>query len=164
FGPWDDPKGALERYEKQKDDLHAGRKPRAELEEGLTVKQLCNKFLNAKQAAVDSGELSLRTWQCYKEACEAIVKTFGGSSRLVSDLGPDDFARLRKRLAKKYGVHGLGVRIQCVRCCFKWGFDADLIARAVRFGPDFKRPSKKTLRLHRAEQGPKLFTAEEIRN
>jgi integrase len=33
----------------------------------------------------------------------------------------------------------------------------------VRFGPGFKRPSKKTLRLNRAEQGPKLFTADEIR-
>src|SRR5262245_52639091 len=33
----------------------------------------------------------------------------------------------------------------------------------MRFGPQFKRPSKKTLRLHRAKQGPKLFTADEIK-
>jgi len=33
----------------------------------------------------------------------------------------------------------------------------------VRYGPGFKRPSKKTLRLYKAKQGPKLFTAEEIR-
>jgi integrase len=33
----------------------------------------------------------------------------------------------------------------------------------MRFGPGFKRPSKKTFRLHRAQQGPKLFAADEIR-
>src|SRR5262249_15475675 len=52
---------------------------------------------------------------------------------------------------------------QCVRCLFKYASDTDLIDRPVKYGPDFKRPSKKTLRLHRAAQGPKLFTAEEIR-
>jgi integrase len=37
-----------------------------------------------------------------------------------------------------------------------------LLDRPVRFGPSFKRTSKKTLRLHRARQGAKLFTADEI--
>jgi hypothetical protein len=32
----------------------------------------------------------------------------------------------------------------------------------MRFGPVFKRTSKKTLRWHRARQGAKLFTAEEV--
>jgi integrase len=49
-----------------------------------------------------------------------------------------------------------------VRCIFKHAFEAGMIPTPVRFGPGFKRPSKKTLRLHRAKQGPRLFTAEEI--
>jgi integrase len=53
--------------------------------------------------------------------------------------------------------------MQRVRSVFKYALDADLIARPVKFGADFKRPSKKMLRLHKAAQGPKLFTAEEIR-
>ena len=53
--------------------------------------------------------------------------------------------------------------IQCVRAVFKHAFDAGLIDTPVRFGPGFKGPSKKTMRLHRARQGPQLFTAEEIR-
>jgi integrase len=161
FGPWDDPDGALAKYLEQKDALHAGRKPREDTG-GLTVKQLCNHFLTAKQVAVDGGELSPRTWAGYKAACDEIVAAFG-KARLVSDLGTDDFAALRKKLAKRYGVHGLGTQIQCVRCCFKYVYDADLIDRPVRFGPGFKRPSKKTLRLHKAKQGAKLFTAEEVR-
>jgi integrase len=161
FGPWDDPDGALTKYLEQKDALHAGRTPR-DYTEGLTVKQLCNRFLNAKQVAVDGGELSPRTWAGYKAACEEIVAAFG-KARLVANLGTDDFAALRKKLAKRYGVHGLGTQIQCVRCCFKFAYDAELIDQPLRFGPGFKRPSKKTLRLHKAKQGPKLFTAEEVR-
>jgi hypothetical protein len=33
----------------------------------------------------------------------------------------------------------------------------------MRFGPGFKRPSAKVLRLHRAEQGAKLFMSQEVR-
>jgi integrase len=53
--------------------------------------------------------------------------------------------------------------VQCVRCLLKHALDSGLIDRPARFGPDFRAPSKKVLRLHRAAQGPKLFSADEIR-
>jgi integrase len=161
FGPWDDPDGALKKYLEQKDALHAGRKPR-EASDGTTVKELVNHFLNAKQALVDAGELSPRTWADYKGACDEIVTALG-KARRVDDLDPDDFAALRNRLAKKWGPHRVGKTIQCVRCAFKHALDSGLVAAQVRFGPGFKRPSAKVLRLHRAKQGPKLFTAAEVR-
>ena len=71
FGPWDDPDAALAKYLEQKDALHAGRKPR-EVTEGVTVKELANRFLNAKRQFVDGGELSPRTWADYKEASELV--------------------------------------------------------------------------------------------
>lgn len=37
-----------------------------------------------------------------------------------------------------------------------------LLERAIIYGEGFRRPSKKTLRKHRHEQGPKMFSAEEI--
>jgi hypothetical protein len=52
FGPWSDPDGALNKYLAKKDALHADRKPR-EAAEGTTIKELCNRFLNAKAAARD---------------------------------------------------------------------------------------------------------------
>src|SRR5262245_14706528 len=56
FGPWDDPDGALKKYLEQKDALHAGRKPRED-SDGVTIKELANRFLNAKAASRDAGEL-----------------------------------------------------------------------------------------------------------
>jgi integrase len=161
FGPWDDPDAALKKYLAEKDDLHAGRKPRPDAE-AVTVKELANRFLNAKKALMAEGRLSPLTWGDYKTACDDVVAAFG-KTRVVADLRPDDFADLRKRLAKKWGLQRLCKTIQFVRCVFKYAFEAEMIDRPVRFGPDFKRPSKKDFRLHKAKQGVKLFTAEEVR-
>jgi hypothetical protein len=54
FGKLDDPQAALELWLAQKDDLLAGRTPRT-ASDGLTVKELVNLFLNAKQALVIVG-------------------------------------------------------------------------------------------------------------
>src|SRR6516225_2231924 len=84
FGPWGDPDGALQKYNEQKDDLHTGRKPR-DTSTGVTVKLLCNAYLNHKQTKLDAGELSPRTWKNYKETAELLVSQFG-KGRLVEDL------------------------------------------------------------------------------
>jgi hypothetical protein len=101
-------------------------------------------------------------WAEYKEICDLLVK-YLGKARLVADLEPDDFAALRRKLAKRWGPVRLGNAIQRTRSVFKYASDAGMIDRAVRFGPGFKRPMKKVLRLHRAAQGTKLFTTEEVR-
>jgi integrase len=160
FGPWSDPDGALNKYLEQKDALHAGRKPR-EASGGSTVKDAANAFLNHKQALLDASELSPRTWAEYKTMADELVVHLG-KARLVADLDADDFTGLRNKLAKKWGPHRLKKAIQYIRCLFKDAYESGLIDRPVRYGPGFKRPSMKTLRLHRAKQGPKLFTAEEI--
>jgi integrase len=160
FGPWSDPDGALKRYNEQKEALHAGRKPRPDAE-AVTVKDAANAFLNAKMALLESGELSPHTFANYKRAAETLV-AHTGKSRLIADLDAQDFATLRNKMAKKWGPHRLAVTIQHIRSIFKHAFDAGLIPTPVRFGPGFKRPTKKTFRLHRAQQGPKLFTAEEV--
>jgi integrase len=161
FGPIADPDAALATFIAQKDDLYAGRTPRPD-PDALTVKDLANRFLNAKKSAVESGELTTLTFADYRTACDEIVSAFG-KDRLVTDLRPDDFASLRNRMAAKWGPHRLAKTIQFIRCVFKYAFDAELIDRPLCFGPGFKRPSKKVLRIHRAQQGQMLFTADEIR-
>jgi integrase len=160
FGPWNDPDGALKRYNDQKEALHAGRKPRSPAE-GLTLKRLVNKFLNRKAEARDAGEITRRSWQDYKDACDLLIGHFG-KSRLVADLDPEDFAALRNKMARKWGPATLGNVIQRMRVVFKFAWDSGLIDRPVSYGQGFKRPSRKVMRLDRAKKGPKLFTATEV--
>jgi len=160
FGPWDDPDAALERYLDTKDDLLAGRTPRNR--DGLTVRQLVNRFLAVKESLVDTGEITKRHWQNYHDTCERIIKTFG-RGRLVEDLRAEDFEKLRAVYAKGVGPETLGNDVQRTRSVFKYAWDADLIDRPVRFGPTFRRPSKRVRRKARKVQGPRMFEADEIR-
>jgi integrase len=161
FGPWSDPQGALDNYLKQKDALHAGRLPRPEPDGELTVKAAVNAYLNAKVAARDAGEITPATWRDYKQSCDFLIEQLG-KGRLVADLGPDDFARLRGRMTERWGPTVVGVMIQRVRSVFKHAFDNRLTPTPPYYGSSFKRPAKKVLRLQRAARGPQLFTAEEI--
>ncbi len=84
FGPWADPDAALAKYLDQRDDLHAGRTPRVS-GDGLTVRDLCNHFLTAKERLRDSGDITPRSFADYLSTCERIVGSFG-KKRLVDDL------------------------------------------------------------------------------
>ena len=102
FGGWGDPEGALAKYLDQKDDLHAGRKPRR-------CRRRVSKSANSATPSGTprtpwsrAGELSPRTLQDYKPDDGPVAEEFG-KSRLVDDLGPDDFAELRNKMAKKLG-------------------------------------------------------------
>jgi integrase len=161
FGPWSDPDGALKNYLEQKDDLHAGRTPRPDLST-LAVKDVANLYLNAKKEAVDAGELSHRTWADYRSIMDMLVDGLG-KRREVASLAPTDFAALKSKLAKRNGPHRMCTVIQVIRCAFKHAYESGTLDRPMRFGPDFKRTSKKVLRLHRARRGVKLFIADEIR-
>jgi integrase len=161
FGPWHDPDGALRRYNEQRNALHSGRKPRSD-PGTITVKDVANDYLNAKQKAVEAGELSPRTWADYKSIMDMLVEGLG-KRREVATLVPADFAALKTKLAKRNGPHRMCTVIQVIRCAFKRAYESGTLDRPMRFGPDFKRTPKKVLRLHRARQGVKLFTAEEIR-
>src|SRR5262249_25739363 len=139
-----DPDGALTKYLAQKDALHAGRKPRSD-GEAVTVKDVVNTFLNAKKALVDAGELSALTWNDYHLIGSALIRQ-AGKARFVADLDASDFAALRKHMAKRWGPHRILKLVQYIRSMFKHAWETGLIPNPVRFGPDFKRPSKKVLR------------------
>jgi integrase len=161
FGPWNDPDGALKKYLDQKDDLHAGRKPRVS-GDTLTVRDLLNRFLTAKTRLKESGEITNRTFLDYHSCCAMIGDAFG-LDRPLSDLGTDDFEELRERMAKAWGPVRLGNEVQRVRGVFKYAYEAGIIDRPVRFGPAFRRPARHVLRRQRAAKGPRLFEAGELR-
>lgn len=160
FGPWADPEAALHKYLDQKDDLHAGRTPRTE-GGGLTIRDLCNRFLMSKRRIVETGELTHRSYVDYNAATDRIVACFG-RTRLVDDLVADDFEQLRTMLAKGRGPTSLAGDVQRVRTIFKYAYEAGLIDRPVRHGPTFKRPGKAVLRKAKAARGDWTFEAKQI--
>jgi len=101
FGPWEDPDGALKKYQEQRDDLRAGRKPRT-ADDGLDVRDLLNRFLTAKRHLLDTSEITQRTFDDYHTSCARVGASFGLSRRL-DDVRPEDFERLRMEMAKTWG-------------------------------------------------------------
>lgn len=158
-----DPNGekALALWLSQKEDLLAGRKQR---QRGgvVTVANVCDHYMAFKESQKDGGELAVRTYNDYLKTCRMVAAQFG-KNRPVEDLGPDDFLELRAALAQANGVVRLGNQIQYVRSIFRYGRAIGLIANDVQFGPAFKKPSAKAVRLERATAGPRMFEAKQIR-
>ena len=142
FGPWNDPQGAVNRWLDQKDDLLAGREPRA-IGEGLTVRSLVNQFLETKEALVNAGELTGRHWEDCRLTGVTLVEVFG-RSRLVADLRLPTLngcARSfegsgRKRRGR--GPIALTNEIGRARTFFNYAHKQGLIDRPVVFGDGFR--------------------------
>jgi integrase len=159
----DDPKGdvALAKWLDQKDDLLAGRTPRV-AGDGLTIRDLCNRFLTSKKAKLESGELAARSFGDYHRTCANIVKAFG-VNRLVTDLDASDFGRLRAAMAKQWGPVTLGNEITRIRVLFRYAEQNQLVPTPVRYGSEFAKPTKKTLRKARAANGKRMLEADQLR-
>src|ERR1022692_2804454 len=84
---------ALKRWLDEKDDLLAGRLPRSRAADAGAnrLRDLVNKFMEAKDAKLRSGELSIFTWRDHQAACQELVNAFG-AARPIADLRPEDFA------------------------------------------------------------------------
>lgn len=157
-----EPNEALDRWVHDKDDLLAGRTPRPYSQDSLTVKQLCDLFLESKEAKVASGELSQRSWDDYKKASLDVCKHLGRTAA-VEHLRPDDFAKLRAQLAKGVGLKTLDGRITRSRAIFNYGSKNGLVDKSLTklWGDQFSKPSKTSVD-KQAGDTEKLFTREEI--
>lgn len=153
---------ALNRYKTEIDDIQAGRKPGSRNKTGLRLRQLCNRWLHHKRGLVNTGELKLRTWYDYHATCERLLKVFG-DDRLVEDLKPSDFEKLRADFGRTWGPVKIGNEIVRTNMLFAYAFESDLIEKPVKPGPTFKPPSKKTLRIARKKRGQRMFEAAELR-
>ncbi len=160
------PEQAIERYLKFRKRIELGLKiPEidrdSEMDDLMTVKQLCNRFLTHQESRVRSKELSQRSFNDYLATCKAFCEHIGELS-LVEELRSADFLSYRESVLKRKNIVGTGNEVTRVKTVFKWGFENDVLATPVKFGASFCRPSKKAIREHRYRQGAKLLTPEEI--
>ncbi len=152
---------ALDKYLFEKNYRESGRTPPPEAKDALTLRDLANAFLTHKRTLLDNSELTTRTFgECHR-TCDDIIKQFGRHRR-IDDLRQGDFAEYRVALSKRLGPVSLGNTIQRTRSLFKFAIESGMLLTPVLFGPGFKRPTKKTLRLERAKKGPKLFARDDI--
>ncbi|MDQ7012440.1 MAG: tyrosine-type recombinase/integrase [Planctomycetota bacterium] len=179
FGIWADPMGARDRYLAQKDELHAGLVPRRRPATSTrapasasgtaapaatdvpTLRDLANHFLTAKKRQRESGELSLRSFDDLYRTCSMVLEHLGRHRRL-DDITTEDFGGLRASLGEGRGPVTLAIHIQRTRSMFKYGFEAGLLERPMRFGTEFKKPAKRSMRQSRQARGPRMYESEEI--
>jgi len=165
FGLWEDPQAALNKWLDEKDSLLAGREPRTTANTGLTVLGMVNGFLEACWQRVIAPnptlkEMRKRTYSDYKIIGQRILDVLG-RERLVEDLRPDDFAKLRASFAETHGAVALTVDIQKSRTFFAWAIDKHEIR--VRYGSSFKKPSKGVIRTAKSAKQKRFFKAAEVR-
>lgn len=159
----DDPDGkrALAEWLRVRDDLLAGRPPRPKVE-GITLREVCNRFLAEKERAVTRGELRRQNWKTYYRCCYRLGMLLGWDTPVVS-LQPEDFAKVRDALARGRKPSGWATDIRAIRTVFRFAYESGLIPAPVRFGPSLKAPPLRLVRLAKAANGGRMFEAEEVR-
>lgn len=67
------------------------------------------------------------------------------------------------RVCPRWSPVTLANEIQRVRVVFRYATENHLVTEPIRYGSEFKKPSKKVLRTNRATKGPRMFEAKELR-
>jgi integrase len=167
FGPIDESpdhgaQAALERWLDEKDDLLAGRRPRKK-RDGLTIGDLCTRFLNAKRVLAEQGRFSRRGHAEYRAVTDRIVATLG-TNRLVEDLEPSDFTTFLESFPSTWAASSVDLIVARTRAVFNFAHSRNqqLIPKPVLFGDIFRVMSSKERRRLRPTNGERLFSADEI--
>ncbi|WP_417739838.1 tyrosine-type recombinase/integrase [Rosistilla oblonga] len=158
-GPWADPDAALNHWLRVKDEAIAGR-PVSD-DSCLRLKQLCNLFLDSKDARVKLGKMTPRSFKDYENACTYMVGFLGGAIPAES-LKPADFTRMRLAFPETWSLRTQRNMINTLKTVFNWAYKEDYIDRPVKFGENFavtlKEESTST-----ADSPAKLFTRAELK-
>jgi integrase len=166
---------ALTLYKAQLDDHKLGRDSRVKMvngeltdgaADGFTVAELCNRFLTAKKRKLDTGRLSHRSFDEYKQTTDRLVAVLKGRTK-VDDLRPDDFegllAEISKGIRRAWGLVRIGNEITRVKSVFKYGRENSWIVKPVPFGSEFKKPDRMEMRKSKAAKGGNMMEAVELR-
>ena len=159
-GPWADPAAALARWHEIRNELEVGNELPAKKGQ-LTVDYLVNAFLDSKNAQLQRGDLSPKTFRQYKPIA-AWLRDSLGAERAVESLGPADFKRIRAMFPQHWSTTTITNQITISRCIFKWAFDDGLIKTPIQYGTHFSKPSARKRRLERASKPKKEFSHAEM--
>ena len=161
FGRFDDGwQSALESYQKQRDDLYAGREPK-QFETSLTLSDLLNDYLEALDQRVDVGEVQRRHWNDCERTAKLVLETLPRSMPAAS-LTSRDFETLRNGWMQRFALSTVTGHIARFRAVINFANDHRLLPEPIRMGKRFAGPTAKQLRQERSEKPAKLFSEEEV--
>lgn len=161
FGELSDWRAALARYKAEVEALVAGETPPPRTADGaFTLLDLMNHFLHHKQARVQTGELTVRSWNDYKETGDVLMEVLG-QDRGADALRPADFEKLRQHFCERWASVRVGNEIGRVKTILKFGVENEHI-QAPKYGQAFDKPSKKVLRKAKKDRGQRLYTHKEL--
>lgn len=164
FGKLADWRGALERYQEDKDDLMAGRTPRRLVGDTcLTLADLRDLWLTSKLAACKAGDLAPASFSKYQIHTRAAVKAVGAGTH-ADKLTPADFGRIKATICTAYkSPTTRTLAVTLTKMMFRWGVQNEHIKAAPNFGSDFTGAPKRARAAARREAGRVTFEPHEIR-
>lgn len=164
FGVWGDPKAALERWRWTAARQDQPTTPPATPSDLVTLDRVVNRWLVYQIDRVDAGELSPQTLRDYRDVSQWLLDRFGEEAT-IADLGPAEWADARLALARQYGLRRQTKIVTVTRSIMRWAEKSEVIAKPVRFGPNWETPGTRAIRAHSAARkvaAPRLFTPAEI--
>jgi integrase len=154
FGKWNEKDAALDKYLAERDYLVAGKKPPNA--DGLTILEVLDRFLVARQRKVNTGELKIGTYLDYKRTCAKVVDKFGGL--YLDSMIPEDFSPIREHLASGVGIETHAKRIREARVAMN--YLSEITGQKPNWGKSFMEPSARSKRMVKSK---KLYSAEQVR-
>jgi integrase len=135
---------AMNRYYEQASYLHTqkSQKPK-NTEHTLTIKTLCNMYLDHQDSRSAIGEIRLRHL-CDQTSLLRYFVRFIGSNRTVSDISTVDLQNYRKRLIKAgKSPNTINNRIATVKAMYNWALNNEIIDASPRLNAIKKITQKK---------------------
>jgi integrase len=130
-----------------------------------TVAEICQKFINNRNARLIEGGITGGTFDDYKVAVEQFAAAVNAGV-LVDDLLPEDFGRVRAAWSARMGSWALDRHVQAVRTMFRWAAAHRLIGREPFYGDRFGKASAAERRQEKREsvghRGERVFTIAEV--
>lgn len=165
----DDPQGkeALKLWLYKKDWLLAGLEPPPYDPDGestISVKHVCNQFMASKEAKLEAGDLSQRTFDELKQTCKLVMQVIPPALE-AKLLVPVHFNKLMARINSRYqSPNSRGKFVGQVKAIFNYAYRQGIIDRPVNSGIDFAKPKAKAYQQHENSKGDQSFTAADIKS
>ncbi|MHC4499375.1 MAG: hypothetical protein ACYS21_09725, partial [Planctomycetota bacterium] len=123
-----DKKQALERYLEQAAFLHNGKAEMLNTTNGnMTLKSLCNIYLQHQQAKAASAEITIRH-HADQTSCLKKFVSFIGQHRRINKISTLDLQNYKRKLKRTYdSAHRINLSISIMKAMFHWAKKNDIL-------------------------------------